>query len=265
RALSEAFAMYRSNIRIFAGIGLFTIPIGIVFNGFTFLVRENPPVEWVMKWLNDTSGARLSAAAAVGGVQQIAMLLLIAPPVIQAIDDIQSGREPGVMRSFRLGFAKLSILASALLIILASIGLLAIFVIGIPIAIWFAVSWQFFGQATILDRAESPRAALRTSRAVVRGHWFSALWDSFLFQLFALVPGPLIGALLMLLGKASVDFANAFSSVVYALTVPVAVIGLSLAYRRMKSLPSIDVSGASQPMAGSPISDALPRPMPANS
>ncbi len=87
--LREAFGMYRHHFRTFIGIGAFTIPIGIIFNGLAILVRENPPMEWVIKWFNDTAGARLTAAALVGGVQQLAMLLLVAPPVIQALKDIQ--------------------------------------------------------------------------------------------------------------------------------------------------------------------------------
>jgi hypothetical protein len=236
--LGEAFRLYKRHIRLFAGIGLFTIPIGIAFNGFALLVRENPPVEWMMEWFNDTAGARLTAAAAVGGLQQIAMLLLIAPPVIQAVADIRTGVEPSIPRSFRLGYARIGVLALALVIIALVLGALTIVVIGIPLAIWLSVRWQFFGQATILDGAGSGQAALARSRQAVRGRWWQALGDSLVFQVFALLPGPLIGALLMLLGKASVDFANVASSVLYALTVPIAIIGLSLAYLRYQQRES---------------------------
>jgi hypothetical protein len=233
--LGEAFALYRGHWRLFGRIGLFTIPIGVIFNGFAILIRDNPPVDWVMQWLNDTAGARLSAALAVGGVQQVAMLMLVAPPVIQAMKDIETGQPASVRRSFRRGFAHWPALALALLMIFAGIGLLVLVVIGIPIAIWLSVSWQFSAQAVILDEAPTSSAAVRRSRQVVRGQWLGALGDSLLFQVFGLLPGPFVGALLMLLGRATVEFANTFSSIVYALTVPIAVIGLTLSYRRKRN------------------------------
>jgi hypothetical protein len=59
-----------------------------------------------------------------------------------------------------------------------------------------------------------------------------ALGDSLVFQLMVLLPGPLVGALLMLGGRASVSFANTLSSVVYMVSLPIAFIGLAFAYRR---------------------------------
>ena len=41
----------------------------------------------------------------------------------------------------------------------------------------------------------------------------------------------------MLLGKTSVQFANVFSSVVFAITVPISIIGLTLAYLHFRDQP----------------------------
>ena len=45
---------------------------------------------------------------------------------------------------------------------------------------------------------------------------------------------PLVGAILMVTGKATVDFANLFASVVYAITLPISIIGLTLVYIRYR-------------------------------
>jgi len=235
--LGEAFGIYRAHLGTFLGIGLLTIPIGIVFNGFAILAREYPPAEWVVKWFNDTAGARLAAAAIVGGFQQVAMVLLISPPVIEAVRSIRAGDEPGVQQSFRDSYRHIWAIALALLIMGLILGTLVLILVGIPVAIWLAVRWQFFGQAIILDDAPSARAALRQSRESVRGRWWPALGDSLVFQIIALLPGPFIGALLMLLGKTSVQFANVFSSVVFAITVPISIIGLTLAYLHFRDQP----------------------------
>jgi len=244
KILREAFAIYGNDLKTFIGIGAFTIPIGIIFNGLAILVRENPPMEWVVKWFNDTAGARLAAASLVGGVQQLAMILLIAPPVIQALKDVRAGQSPSIRRSFRLGYGQLKPLALGLAIDVVVIAALVVVLIGIPVAIWIGVSWQFFGQAVILDDVTSGTTALRRSREAVKGHWWQVLLDSVVFQTFVLIPGPLVGALLMLFGKATVDFANAFSSIVYAVTVPISVIGLSLVYLRYRRMAALAPAAA---------------------
>src|SRR5690606_35461736 len=55
--LARAFAVYRRHLRTFVGIGLWTIPFGIIFTGFAILVSEHPPMEWVVDWLSDSSAA----------------------------------------------------------------------------------------------------------------------------------------------------------------------------------------------------------------
>lgn len=99
REFGKAIGFYRHHLATFVGIGSATIPIGIAFNLLVILVRQNPPLDWVLKWLDDTAGARLTVAAMVGGVQQLAMIVLVAPPIIVAIREIQVGRNPGVIRT----------------------------------------------------------------------------------------------------------------------------------------------------------------------
>ncbi len=253
RELAEALRLYRQHLRVFLGIGAATLPIGIAFNGFAILLREIPPLDWVLKWLNDTGGARLASAATIGGLQQIAMVLLVAPPIIMAMRDIRAGRQPEVLRSFRESYRHLGVLALALLIVSVSLSGLTLLVIGIPVALWLAVRWQFFGQATLLDDVPSGPAAVRRSAQVVNGRWWQALGDSVLFQLFSLVPGPLVGMLLMLMGKAAVDFANTLSAVLFAATVPISVIGLTQAYERYRARTAPAATSAepeSEPLPG---------------
>jgi hypothetical protein len=236
--LREALSFYGANLKLFVLIGLFTIPIGIVFNAFQLLIRENPPVEWVVKWFNDTASARLTAAAIAGGLQQVAMALIISPPIIQAIHDLRRGERPSLAESFRRGYRHFRPIFTALVLVTIAAGLLCAIIIGIPIAIWLVVRWQFYGQAAVLDGSQTGRTAIARSRRAVGGRWWEAFGDSLIFQLIAIIPGPFIGALLMILGKATVDFANVFSSVVYAITVPISIIGLTFAYIRYRDRPA---------------------------
>jgi len=242
-----------SGLRTFAGIGLWTIPIGIIFNGFAILVSEQPPMEWVVDWLSDSSAARLFSVATVGGLQQAGMLLVVAPPVIHAMGEIRAGRVPGVMDSFRGGYHRFRPLFVGLLIAYTAAGALAFWIIGIPLAIWLSIRWQFFGQAAVLGDASSGPDAVRMSDAVVRGRWWRTLGETVVFHLLALLPGPIIGLLLLVLASPTVQFANSVSSIIYAVTVPISVIGITLAYERARQPLARPVpAGPATPTAATP-------------
>jgi hypothetical protein len=99
------------------------------------------------------------------------------------------------------------------------------------VANWLGVRWWYFSQAIIFNDAPSGVSGIRSSAQAVSGRWWQALGDILVFGIFAFLPGPLVGAILMLLRKTTVEFANAFSSILFALTVPVAVVGFTMAYR----------------------------------
>lgn len=235
RSLSGAMGLYLEHIRTFVLIGLLTLPIGIFFNFVTYLLSQVPPFRWLLDWMNDTAGARLVMAAVTGGVQQTVMVLVIAPPVIQAVEDIRNGIKPGAVRSLRLAYRRFWPFASALALSVLAVQSLLFLIIGLPLAFLWAVRWQFIGQAIIVDDAQTGRQSLARSKNAVMGRWWRVLSDSLLFQFIAIIPGPIVGLILMLMGKASVNFVNTFSAVVYAITVPISVIGLTLAYVRYRS------------------------------
>jgi hypothetical protein len=231
----EAIGFYVRHLRVFVLIGLTTIPIGITFNAFQYVVRENPPLEWVMKWFNDTAGARMAAVTLTGGFQQAAMVLVVSPPVIQAVADILENKQPTVRSSFIRGYRHFWPLAIGMAIVALVNLVLVLLVIGIPLAIFLGVRWQFYGQAAVLDGTQTGQASLGLSWRTVRGRWWQTLSDSLIFQLIAVIPGPLVGTILMLTDRSSVQFANTFSAVVYAITVPISIIGLTLAYKRYRN------------------------------
>lgn len=252
RELGGAIAMYRRQIRTFAAIGALTIPIGILFNALSLLLMAIPPMDWVLSWFNDTANARLAAVTTIGALQHFSMMLVIMPPLIYAVREFQAGRAPGILQSFREGYRRIRAILFGLVIEYGTASLLLLTWFGIPFAIWLTVRWQFFGQAAILDDAPNGRSAIRMSWSVTRGRWWQALGRTLVFQVLAVLPGPLIGLTLLLLGKTTVQLANAISSVIFAVTVPISVIGVTLAYQRFKRLAAEDE--AATPEAGDGLS-----------
>jgi hypothetical protein len=230
----RAIGFYREHWKLYAGIGLVAIPIGIVFNIIqAFLISRNP-LEFVVEWLDNTGGARLTAVAAIGGIQQLAMLLIIAPAVIQAVLDIHRGRPASVARSYRFAAQRALPIAAATVIVLILAGTPALVLIGLPITIWLVVRWQFYVQSLVYKPEQTSTGALRESADLIRGRWWRTLGTVFFFDLLATVPGILIGFGLLTLGGTAVGFANAVSSLLYALTIPLAVIAVTLMYLARK-------------------------------
>jgi hypothetical protein len=226
----RAIALYRHHWRVFFGIGLAAIPIGVVMNLIQRLVIKYDPMKYLVTWFDDTAGARLSTVLAVGGVQQLAMLLIISPAVVQAVADINAGLEPGVIRSYRLAASRILAIAVALLIMLVLITIPILTVIGIPIAVWLLVRWQFYTQVIIFDRDATGPEALQESTRLVRNRWWKTLFAVFLFDLLATIPGVIVGFGLLTLGRTAVSFANSVSSILYALLIPLSAIAVTVMF-----------------------------------
>jgi hypothetical protein len=130
--------------------------------------------------------------------------------------------------------------------------------IGIVIAIFILVRWQFYPQGVLVSGANDWSSALGYSREVVRHRWVPTLLNTIVFQAIAILPGPLIGFLLMIWLGLSPWTADLVSSLIFAVTVPLAVIGLTLFYideRRNPYAPSpVPVSDQSGTLPDSGIS-----------
>ncbi len=247
--LHRARRLYAAHWRVFLGIGLAAVPIGIVVNILQSFLSSRNPVQWVTTWFDDTTGARLGLVTAFGGAQQLATLLIIAPAVIQAVADIQGGRSPEVIRSFRLASVRALPIALAGLIALVLIAFPLLTVVGLPIALWLFVQWHFFAQVLVFDSGESSPNALRESADLVKGRWWDTLFTVFIIDLIATIPGILVGFGLLTLGRTAVGFANGISSLLYALAIPFAVIAVTLLFleRRGVSIPIATAERATDP------------------
>ena len=97
------------------------------------------------------------------------------------------------MLAYREMFARFWRLVGGQLLVSILTALLAITVIGIPIAIWKYIDWQFV-QQEILFKDKSIRDAFRGSTKVVRGHWWRTLRIAGFFWLLSVVAGPCSGS-----------------------------------------------------------------------
>jgi hypothetical protein len=233
RTIGRAWSIYREEWRIFALLGLVLIPVGLVANGFQYLVVEYPPGKQIAEVMNNSPAARLIAALTVGSVQQLISIVLVGPAVIQAYATIEAGETSGFVETYRAVLRRFATLFHAVVRPLLIIVLLALTIVGIPWAIFYTVRWLFVSQAVILDGADRHREARARSEAAVHGHWPRTAITQLALILIGAAPGPLLGMVMLIFLSRSVEFVNAVSSLVYAAFLPFSVLGLTVLYRTL--------------------------------
>lgn len=228
--LRQAASIYRRNFRLFIGIGVVSLPIGIIFNGIQAFLIGRQPLKFIVDWLNDTGGARLTAVMAIGGIQQFAMLLIVTPALVYAVQQVLEGNELIPPDAYSGVLDRAKVISTTFVLFVAVVGLLLVTAIGFPVAIWLAVSWHFFVQVLVFDRSKTPLEALRRSRRIVQGSWLKVVASLLLFDLLAIIPGILVGFGLLTIGRTAVGFANGISSLLYAVLMPLSAIAVTLLY-----------------------------------
>ncbi|HRA47846.1 MAG TPA: hypothetical protein PK819_07250 [Thermomicrobiales bacterium] len=229
----EAIDIYGLYLRTFLGIGLLCIPIGLGFNILLHLLMNQPPLDWINKWFAG-SGGQAAGAFILGGVQQLTMVMIVSPIVIYTMRRIRDRQEISIRQCVYGGLSNIPHLAATLLLIVIILLALSTSIFLLPVVVYLAVRWQFFAQAVVLDEKRGIIDALQRSAHVVQGKWWRAAGLSVGFQIVGLMPGPLIGTLILIIGGSKVEFANFVSSFLYAIFVPISVIGLTMAYHRLK-------------------------------
>jgi hypothetical protein len=235
------------------------IPIGLAAGSIQFLFVDYPPGKQVLDLFDRGPGARLALVLTIGGVQQLVNYLIVSPSVIEAVGEIRAGRRPSFVSTYREVFRRLKRLVLAVGGTSLIVALLAITVVGIPLAIWFAVRWLFVSQAVILDDA-GPRQAMTLSEQTVNGRWWRTAGASALLAAVGAWAAPLLGILCLILLNPGIRYVNWLSSLVYAVMVPVSVIGLTLLYWRARGepAPAVDAPIAALGDANAPLPAAPP-------
>jgi hypothetical protein len=230
RMVGQAAGLYRGHARLFFQIGLATVPIGLAFAGLAWVLQQFRPGSWVVEWFNNPGQASIASLFLATSFQYLTILLLVAPATIAAVGALDRGQQPDVRMSYLMVVRNLKPILICLVLLTIVTGILVTSFVGIAIAIFILVRWQFYPQGVLVSGASDWTTALALSRDVVRHRWVPTLLNTVVFQAIAIVPGPLIGFLLLVWLHLDPWTADFVSSLIYAVTVPLAVIGLTLFY-----------------------------------
>lgn len=241
--LSAAWQMYRERWSVFAPLGLMLIPVGLIAGGLQFVFLDYPPGKQILDLFDRGPGARLALVLTIGGLQQLVNLLLIGPTVVEAVAVIRAGRKPSLIEIYRdvlRNFRPLVLAVGRSSLIVAG---LAVSVVGIPLAIFWAVRWLFITQVVLIERAPWHDAAAISSQTVSK-HWKRTAGTAALLSVVGTAFAPVMGIVFLIALSPAVRYVNLFSSMLFAVTVPINVIGVTLLYFELrKSRPVVAPNG----------------------
>ncbi len=153
---------------------------------------------------------------------------IVGAAVITFVRELDRGQPVGFVGAYRALLprfwrAALCHLAATLLVLL-----IALTVVGIPIAIKKYVDWQFV-QQEILFKDRRLRDAFRGSSELVRGQWWHTLSVAGFLWILSRVAGPVLG-FAMVFADFSLTAINLFGSLVFALLIPFVALARTLLY-----------------------------------
>jgi hypothetical protein len=218
--------MYARQWRLFVGLGVLFVPIGLIITFFQALVLHATNVLAVQAGAGSSSFAGF-VSLALGTTFTLLGLGLVQAATAKALIEVDAGRSVGPLQAYRLVLIRAGRLFKGLLFAVVVVAILASSIFLLPIAIWLAGRWALIAPVVALEDA-SARAALHRSRHLVRGHWLKVTSLVVVGGGLVLVLGPLIGALLLLATNAPFWLVNVIAGVIYAVTMPI--VALTTAY-----------------------------------
>ncbi len=181
----------------------------------------------------------------IGTTLTLLGLALVQAATTCALAEIDAGRSIGPIRAYRIALTRTRPLLGALAIAVAVWAALTATVVLIPVAVWLVVRWALFSQIVELEDRAAVNA-LRRSAELVRGRWLRVASLVGVGAALALLAGPFLGALLILLTSAPPAWLNLVSGIVHALALPFVALTTSYVYFDARTRHELDSSGRAE-------------------
>jgi hypothetical protein len=220
--VSSGASLYRDRMTLFLGFGLVFLPLSALITALQYWLFRDGPFTGLVDSAGATNAVVGALAVSLGILLTLIGLTLVQAVVALTMVELDAGRTVTPFGAYRLILPKASLLLGALVRAAVLVAILDLTVVGFFVSLWLIVRWSLLAQVVALE--ERPRHPLRRSAHLVRGHWWRAASITGLVSGTALLLGPLLGVLLLLLTPASFNVVNLVSAVVYVFVLPLAAI-----------------------------------------
>jgi hypothetical protein len=230
--LSAAARMYVARLPLFVGIGLLLIPVTLLVALLQAIVLGASSIAGI-ETDGESGGFLVFLVIAVGTTLTLFGLGLVQAATARALFELDAGRAIGPIHAYRLALDSARPLLGALAVAVVVVSLLVSSVFLLPIAVWLTVRWALLVPAAELEDLKAV-GALRRSGKLVRHGWLKVASLIVAGAGLAVVAGPFLGALLIILTDAPFGVLNLVAGVVYALAMPFVALTTAYVYFDMR-------------------------------
>lgn len=228
--IRAAAGSYRRRAGVLITIGLVYLPTAIVVGFLAALLRNLPLVRQLTDLTGTASGTGLLFALLAGSVANLMAFVAVNAMVAAYYDRLGDDPDASGLDAVRDAWSHARALAVGFAWSFVIVSVLVFTVVGIPVAIWLLVRFQFLAQAVITEEYDG-RAALRRSSALVRGRWWHTALMIGLINLLVGASGLLVGLVLLVVAAGiPLWMFSALITLVYALIVPLAAVAQTLLF-----------------------------------
>ncbi len=177
--LGDVFVLYRKHFtEILAITVMLQVPWSIMTAVLVWLVDKRWPIpvpDEGVPTLSDmvAQTPNLVANAAIGSVGVVVAFVTMAA-LTRAVVRCQAGQAVTVGEAYSFTLRRWKALLGSFAVSAAVVGLLFMSIVGIPVGIYFLVTWTFIVVVVVLE-GQGPMGALRRSSSLVKGHWWRVL------------------------------------------------------------------------------------------
>ncbi|MBX3071170.1 MAG: hypothetical protein KF883_11770 [Thermomicrobiales bacterium] len=230
RYVVKGARMYIRNIHQFL---LASVAVFLVASGANWF--EQRLIQWgagseLIQWTQDVSLARFITGIGLGGFQQLALGLLVAPAVIQATYQLFRTDRIDWKIGWSIALTRFPTSVGAIAVTVAIFLALSSTIILFPLALFLGVRWLFVGQAVIIDNAGMFADSRRRSSQIVAGYWMVALGFALLMVFLTGIVGPLVAMVLLVVTSISMNTAEIISGIIYSMAYPIAIMAATMFY-----------------------------------
>ena len=227
--LSASGRMLVARPRVFLGIGLLFVPLGIVITLLQWLVFQ---VAFLAPLVDEAGERNAFVDALVFGLGLAFTVLgfaVVQAATARALVEIDAGRPVTALSAYRSVLPRLRSLIPALVILAVVQIVLDLTLVLLPVAVFILVRWSMVGVVAAVEGG-SPIALLRRSGALARGHWWRVASVALGVTAVALLVGPAVGILFLLITGAAFDLVNLIAALVYVTALPFAAMAMAYLY-----------------------------------
>lgn len=224
--LSASWNAYKRSPRVFLGIGLIFLPLGLLITLIQWIAFRVAGFAALVDEAGERNAFVATLALGLGVLISLLGFAVAQAATAWALTRIDAGETVRPGAAYRAILPRLRPLLLSLAVVVVVQLILDLTIVLIPVAIFLLGRWALFAVLAGRDE-EGGRGLLRRSATLSHGHWWRVASIGIGVTAVAFLVGPLLGLLALVATSASFNVINIISAVVYVALLPYPAIAMT--------------------------------------